>query len=806
LAGAEQVGKEPIGSGDELRELAVEGEGEIDVGPFAGMGDEEATALGILAGVSGFSEGDIAGVPMVREAVAPLLDPAVEVGGGDGVGPVEQGVGGRKDLDGGLLVDDALGHAAHGERQGGGEVAALVLDDERAAGADKAVEAFLVGGELRASGVCADADDDDVPGGEIGLGQLGGGEQVGCEAEAFKGIGDEVAGAHDVGDAEAGGELEVYFTGVEAGGADLVIGQQAGVADALPAGCVFVTGGVGDGLDWIGAGLSGGGRDAEEERLGVTGGGAMECGLRGIGGPAGGKFQFDRAVGWALGMDGDADGEGGAIGREDAGTGFEAEADGGLDNEGLIDAAGADDALEGLDDLADADGQAVKGELGPGGKGIGREGAQAQVGAGDVVVGLSDGGAGEIGLGGLGVFCSGYLEEAVGAGGGGVFGWPGVAGAALKPDAGEGGGGIGSGRVDADAELLAGLDTARGFVGRAAAEGACALQAVGFGGEGGEVEAEQVLQGRLGLFDLGVEFEQEVGFGAGVESAGSDGCAEGEKLAIDRRELAGGGRAGEAVARGVELGEAGLKLIETCGEACGSRSVDERTQAGEGCVDADSGVVEEVGGRLGGGSVGLCGVSDGPEMVAGAAGAAEGGVCAAVLGLLLAPAFTGDLHVTASEDGVPVADGEGDISGWLAGDDFASGVVFEFGGGPLAGGVVEHAFLSDGREGDHGVDGEGLPGLEAVFQLIGKDGGIGGGFEDFLGDFAGDLVVAVAVSDAADEGGDDDLWSLTADGEDGVIEDAVAAPEGEGFLLSFGEAEVGLGAPELFCAVELAGS
>ena len=66
-------------------------------------------------------------------------------------------------------------------------------------------------------------------------------------------------------------------------------------------------------------------------------------------------------------------------------------------------------------------------------------------------------------------------------------------------------------------------------------------------------------------------------------------------------------------------------------------------------------------------------------------------------------------------------------------------------------------------------------------------------------------MVAVAICNAADEGGDDDLGALAADGEDGVVEDAVVAPAGEGFFLCFGEAEVGFSAPELLCAVVLAG-
>ena len=66
-------------------------------------------------------------------------------------------------------------------------------------------------------------------------------------------------------------------------------------------------------------------------------------------------------------------------------------------------------------------------------------------------------------------------------------------------------------------------------------------------------------------------------------------------------------------------------------------------------------------------------------------------------------------------------------------------------------------------------------------------------------------MLAVAVGDAADEGGDDDLRALAADGEDCVVEDALVGPLREGFLLRFGEAEVDLGAPELFDSVVLVG-
>ena len=67
-------------------------------------------------------------------------------------------------------------------------------------------------------------------------------------------------------------------------------------------------------------------------------------------------------------------------------------------------------------------------------------------------------------------------------------------------------------------------------------------------------------------------------------------------------------------------------------------------------------------------------------------------------------------------------------------------------------------------------------------------------------------MLAVAVRNAADEGGDENERALAADGEDGVVEDAVLSPLSEGFFLGLGEAEVGFGAPVLLDAVELVGA
>ena len=64
-------------------------------------------------------------------------------------------------------------------------------------------------------------------------------------------------------------------------------------------------------------------------------------------------------------------------------------------------------------------------------------------------------------------------------------------------------------------------------------------------------------------------------------------------------------------------------------------------------------------------------------------------------------------------------------------------------------------------------------------------------------DFEAELVLATMVDPAAP--------SHVFEAGEANIEDALAAPEGEGFFLSFREAEVGLGAPELLCAIKLAG-
>ena len=53
-------------------------------------------------------------------------------------------------------------------------------------------------------------------------------------------------------------------------------------------------------------------------------------------------------------------------------------------------------------------------------------------------------------------------------------------------------------------------------------------------------------------------------------------------------------------------------------------------------------------------------------------------------------------------------------------------------------------------------------------------------------------MLAMPIRDAADEDGSDHQGPVEADGADGIVENALVAPLGEGFLFRFGEAEVDL--------------
>ena len=139
-AGAEEIGEQAIGARHQLRKLAVEGEGDINVGALAGMGDEESAALRILAGIGGFSEGGVAGVPVIEEAVAAFFEPSCKIGRGDAIGGGEERVAGIEQPDGGLFIDNALADASHGQWERRGKVGGLVEDEEGSAALDEGFE------------------------------------------------------------------------------------------------------------------------------------------------------------------------------------------------------------------------------------------------------------------------------------------------------------------------------------------------------------------------------------------------------------------------------------------------------------------------------------------------------------------------------------------------------------------------------------------------------------------------------------------------------------------------------------------
>ncbi len=116
----------------------------------------------------------------------------------------------------------------------------------------------------------------------------------------------------------------------------MVVRTQAGVADAVPAGIVGVPAGLRDGLDGVGASLCGGRRDGEENGLGISRGLAMELRLGGSERQPSGSLSVDRAFGRGLGVDRDANRQCAAVERQDARLGLDADADGGRDDERLV--------------------------------------------------------------------------------------------------------------------------------------------------------------------------------------------------------------------------------------------------------------------------------------------------------------------------------------------------------------------------------------------------------------------------------------------------------------------------------------
>ena len=362
----EEVSQKAVGSGDGFGELTVQGVGAIDPGSAAYGSDEKAALLGVLVGVVGFEGGGVVGVPGGGKAVAAFFDPAVEVGGGDLVGPVEDGGFGGEEEDGVGFDDDVVGGVAgEGVGVGGGggiEAGGVVLGDDDAAGLGE-VEEGLGAGTLEAGegGVGADAEQEDVEGGELGGGEVGRSEDGGSDAEVGEKGGDFVAGAGKVGYAEAGGCGEVNGDGAEIGGGVELGGGEAGIAYGAVGFGVVVGGGAGygEGLEGGVVGGVGWGDEGEAEVGGGgrgTGGGA--AGVKGLSfrgdgpgvfGVGAGELEAEFALGWGSvgGLAGggwagevDREGKGFVACWKDGGGGCERNGDGRDDDKGLGGVAG----------------------------------------------------------------------------------------------------------------------------------------------------------------------------------------------------------------------------------------------------------------------------------------------------------------------------------------------------------------------------------------------------------------------------------------------------------------------------------
>ena len=217
----------------------------------------------------------------------------------------------------------------------------------------------------------------------------------------------------------------------------------------------------------------------------------------------------------------------------------------GVTDQRLVDSARPGHALQCLHHLAEADGQAVKGKLRPCGKRIRRERALAPRGIGDVVVRLLDRRPREEGRGGLGVLRHLDAErwDRRRAAGSMRARWTGslfhgsptwlssqtfskrVVGGGLRG-------------VDAHAERLAGRNTARSLVGRAAAESA-ALHAGFIGPERDQVQAREGRQAPTETVRSSRPVRNSrLAFACASRLLAADFRAEVERLPVDRRELA----------------------------------------------------------------------------------------------------------------------------------------------------------------------------------------------------------------------------------------------------------------------------
>ena len=145
--------------------------------------------------------------------------------------------------------------------------------------------------------VGADAEDDRVKFCEVGGGEVGYGEDGRGEVDGGEGFGDGVAGAGEVGDVVAGGELQVY--GDDAGGGwgvEVGAGEGAVADGAVAFGVGVVVRGFGGDVEDLRGGECGVG--VEQKVYGVGAGGL------GLDGPIGGGLDVDVGGGGGIGAEG----------------------------------------------------------------------------------------------------------------------------------------------------------------------------------------------------------------------------------------------------------------------------------------------------------------------------------------------------------------------------------------------------------------------------------------------------------------------------------------------------------------------
>src|ERR1700751_4591936 len=83
LRGAEQIHEEAVGARNAFGEFAEEGEAGVDVNAFAERCVDDAAVQIFFAGVVHSKERRVFGVEVAPVVEAPLLDPALEIDGGD---------------------------------------------------------------------------------------------------------------------------------------------------------------------------------------------------------------------------------------------------------------------------------------------------------------------------------------------------------------------------------------------------------------------------------------------------------------------------------------------------------------------------------------------------------------------------------------------------------------------------------------------------------------------------------------------------------------------------------------------------